>query len=69
MATTATEMVKLLKQALASNVGVAEVVVDGQKVRYDRQQAMDELAFWERKAATESGTRSRFRGFNLNSGW
>lgn len=58
--TTAQQMVDLITAALAANpVGVVSVSVDGQSVSYSRSAALDELKFWERRAAKEAGTRAR----------
>lgn len=64
----ASEMVKLLEEAMEQNVGVAEVVIDGLKVRYDRAQLMVELDYWRRQAAKASGKRPLFRGIDLSGG-
>jgi len=66
---TAIEMVQALEQALSKNVGVAEVIVDGQKVRYDRAQAMQELDYWRQRAAKQNGKRPRFRGIDVGTAW
>ena len=67
--TKASEMVKVFETAIASNVGVAEVTVDGTKVRYDRQQLISEYEFWKRQAAKERGSRPLSRGFDLGTAW
>ena len=54
-----------LEDALASNLGVAEVVTDGVKVRYDRKQAMDELAHWRRRLSALRKRRPLFIGVDL----
>lgn len=60
MATTAREMVTKIKDALAkSPAAKVSISVDGQSVTYDRGQAIQELQFWERMAARESGSRPR----------
>lgn len=61
-------MVKQIEEALSKNLGVAEVTVDGQKIRYDRQQLLKELAMWRSKAAAEAG-KTMFKGFNISNGW
>lgn len=66
---TAREMVAILEESLADNVGVREVSSDGQTVVFDRAQALEELDMWRRKAAVESGRRGLFRGVNLGSAW
>ena len=56
MATPA-EMVTLLKNFLATNAGVVTIRhADGREVRYDRKQALAELAYWEQKAAAADST-------------
>ena len=62
-------MVRLIEDALSTNLGVAEIVVDGQKVRYDRAQLLTELAYWRRKAQAEAGTRPLTKGFDISSAW
>ena len=53
---TPSEMVTLLTTALAANpAGVVEVKFsDGRSMRYDRQQALAELAMWERKVSAQA---------------
>ena len=63
------EMVKLLTEALSRNVGITEIEVDGQVVKYDRDSLMKELAYWQAKAARESGRRPLFRGIDVGSAW
>ena len=66
----AKEMVKLLEDFLSSTTpGVRQITVDGQTVSYDRDSALKELDHWRKKAAKESGTRSLFRGFDIDSAW
>ena len=65
MAATAQDHVEQLEAALARNAGVAEVVTDGVKVRYNRQQLLDELRYWRRRLASESKRRRVSRGVNL----
>lgn len=63
---TAAEMVLRLKIALRDNPAVVSMVnVDGQQVQYSRQQAIDELEYWEDKARKEAGTRPRVARINL----
>lgn len=66
---TAKQMVDLLEAALSKNAAVAEVVVDGQRVKFDRAQALLELDYWKRQAAKTAGTKPLFRGFDLGSAW
>lgn len=66
MAVTAAEMVEKIRDAIATHpIGIVSVVVDGQTVTYSRSQALEELRFWQREAATEAGTRRRVRSINL----
>ncbi len=66
MAVSAKQMVDAIKAALlAAPAGVVEVVVDGQTVRYDRGQAIEELRFWQREQAKEGGRRPRAANINL----
>jgi len=66
MAATAAEMVDLLKTALETNAGVVTVNVNGLNVTYNRDQALRELTFWERRAGREAGTRPVTAGINLS---
>lgn len=59
-------MVDALEAALVDNAGVAEVVVDGVRVKYDRKQALEELNFWRRQLARERGTRPIASSINLS---
>ena len=63
--TEAEARVAALEAAMASNIGVAEVVTDGVKVRYDRKQAMEELAHWRRRLAALRKRRPLFIGVDL----
>lgn len=54
---TAAQMIDALKDALELGAGTVEVTIDGQRTRYDRKQALEELAQWERRAARERGRR------------
>jgi homoserine kinase len=66
MAVTAQQMVDKLTTALQTQpAGVVSVTVDGQIVQFNRQQAIDELAFWEKRAAQQSGNRPRTASINL----
>jgi hypothetical protein len=56
MATDA-EMVVALQTALATGAGIVSVTVDGLKTDFDRAQALQELALFERRAARAAGTR------------
>jgi hypothetical protein len=60
MAASARQMVNLILTALQTQpAGVVMVTVDGQTVQYNRTQALEELRFWEQRAAKETGTRPR----------
>ncbi|MGI4815805.1 MAG: hypothetical protein ACRYGG_21055 [Janthinobacterium lividum] len=65
--TPAQEQVDRLERMLQDNAGVKSVSVDGQTVVFDRVQAIEELEYWRRRAA--SGRRSMFRGINAGSAW
>lgn len=54
-----------LESALAQNLGVSEVVVDGVRVKYDRKQLLEELRFWKRKLAYATRRRRVSSGINL----
>lgn len=59
------KMVDTLEAFLAQGVGIGEVVIDGQRVRYDRKQAMDELDYWRRRLAQSEGRRKRYSTIDL----
>ena len=59
MAINAQEMIDQLECFLKSNAGVTSVTVDGQSVRYDRKQAIQELKYWQSQEKLEQGTRKR----------
>lgn len=66
MALSSKQMVQILMTALQTQpAGVVSVTVDGQVVTYNRQQAIQELSFWEKRAAQESGRRPRIASINL----
>jgi homoserine kinase len=66
MAVSAKQMVQLLLTALQTQpAGIVSVTVDGQVVTYNRAQAIQELTFWEKRAAVESGTRPRVARIRL----
>ncbi len=66
----ATDMVRLLEEALAKNIGVKQVTVDGQTISFESRESMlAELQFWKKQAATAAGRRSLFRGFDLGSAY
>ncbi len=60
-------MVATLKAALATDAAIVSVKIDGTEVRYDRQQALRELSFWETRAARENGTRPVASQIRLDS--
>jgi hypothetical protein len=61
------QMVTLLKAALAASpIGVVSVTVDGETIQYSRKQALDELHFWEARAAVTAGTRPRSKRIDLS---
>lgn len=66
MATTAKQMIQQIEAALAQNVGVAEIQVDGQKVRFDRPQLLAELDYWTNRQAREGKKRPLFRSVSLS---
>lgn len=58
MTTTPDDMIAALEDALVKTpIGVVQVTVDGQTVRYDRATALEELREWRRRAARLNGTR------------
>jgi hypothetical protein len=69
MALNAQEMVELLQAAVVKNIGVQQVIIDGQTIQFNREQLIAELAYWQSQAAKKSGARPLFRGFNLGSAW
>jgi uncharacterized protein YdaL len=69
-AATAKQMVEMLKLALQTNpAGVLSISVDGQVATYSRSQAIEELEFWERRAAREGGRRRPCRTIRLDRGF
>lgn len=58
-------MVDALEKFLAQGVGVGQVTIDGQTVRFERQQALDELEHWRRRLARQEGRRKRFNSLDL----
>lgn len=63
------QMIERLEEAIESNAGVAEIVVDGQKVRYDRKQMLDELAYWRRVDARRLNRRPVAGSLRLDNSW
>lgn len=67
MAINAQKMIDAIECALATNAGVVSVTVDGQTIRYDRRQAIEELKYWESKNNIEKKTRIRSGQIRLNN--
>jgi hypothetical protein len=67
MASDAQSMIEALESALSENAGVVSVNVDGTSVRYDRQQALRELDYWQRQKAQQAGKRPRVSSVNLRN--
>jgi hypothetical protein len=66
--TTPREMISLLQNALASNIGVKQIDVDGQKIVFnDRAAMIAELKFWQVEQAKFTGKRKPFRGINMGT--
>jgi hypothetical protein len=63
--TFAQQMLRKVKCVLDENVGVAEVQVNGTKVRYD--DLLKQYEYWKREVALESGGRRRVRSINLRN--
>lgn len=64
---TAAQQVAAIERALAeSPAGVVQVTVDATTVRYDRQQAIEELKYWRGQATTR---RPRLSSIDLSSAW
>ena len=61
----AAEMVNVLRVGLETGAGVVLVTIDGRTTQFDRTQALQELAFWEKRAAREAGTRPAFTRVRL----
>lgn len=59
------EMVDIIRAALATGASVVSVNIDGQVTQWDRRQAMQELEFWERRAARSTGRRPAAASINL----
>lgn len=62
-------MITALEAFLLSNVGVGEIVVDGQKIRYERSNALTELKYWRGELAKVTGKRRVFNPINLGGSW
>lgn len=62
--TFAEQMVAKLRDVLAANAGVKQLTVDGNTVQYD--DLLNQLTFWERKVARESGSRPRASQIKLS---
>jgi hypothetical protein len=58
-------MVDALTTALATGLAVVSVTIDGVTTQFNRQQALQELAFWERRAARAAGRRPIASSINL----
>ena len=68
--TIAEEMLSKIEQALRDTpAGTVEVLVDGQKVKYSRSEALKEYAFWKKAVARESGRRPFSGSVNLGRAW
>jgi len=62
-------MISALETFLASNMGVDQVTVDGQSIKYNRSQAMTELTYWRQQAAKEGNAKPLVRPISLNNTW
>lgn len=60
-------MIDAIKCQLATNAGVVSITVDGQTIRYDRRQALEELKYWETKEKLENKTRIRSGSIRLDN--
>jgi hypothetical protein len=63
--TFASEMVEIIEEKLRHNAGISSVNVDGQAISFDREQLLEELDYWKRKAAQAKTPRQIFRGINI----
>lgn len=61
------QMIDAIKCQLQTNAGVVSITVDGQTIRYDRKQALDELIYWENKEKLENKTRVRSGQIRLDN--
>lgn len=67
---TAAEMVELLARALRDNpIGIVSISVDGKTTSFERRQALEELKYWKRQAASEAGTRPRSLSIRMDGGY
>ena len=64
--TMAETMKTKLETALASNVGVVQITIDGQTIRFDRKQALQEYRFWCRIYNREQGNKPLAAAVNLS---
>ena len=67
--TTAESLLSSAETAMASNAGVAEVEVDGQRVKYDRGAGMSERSDLKREVAREAGSRPAVSCLDLSQAW
>jgi hypothetical protein len=64
------EMVRLLQEALQSNIGVKQITADGQTISFNsRTEMLAELSYWETKAQRATKKRPLFRGIDNSSAW
>lgn len=69
MAVTPSEMVESIETALSTTpAGTVEVQVDGQRVKWDRGQALRELEYWRKRAAVADGKKKPYRTIDLSGG-
>ncbi len=62
----AMEMCMILRNALATNVGVVSCTIDGRTVQYDGVDKMTAaLDYWEQRAARETGRRRMWNDVKL----
>lgn len=67
MAINAQEMIDNLECFLKSNAGVSSINVDGQSIRYNREQALKELRYWQTQEKIQQGKRKRSGRIKLNN--
>lgn len=64
------QMVELIKSAMQKTpVGTLSISIDGQTVQYSRKQALEELVFWEKRYAKETGRRPIVLSIDLSKGF
>ena len=63
-------MLAKIEQALRETpVGAVEIIIDGQKIKYSRLEAIREYKYWKRIAARNNGRRPVSGSIDLGRAW